>query len=311
MAAIATLDTLSDSYFDIIKRKIKFLLNVRFLVFKVLPMIQKSASSKILTLVKSAAAALLLPVMFIYIMIAKPDYKIMNGLAHIVLPVANVVGDVITWPVRVVGDMFDNLHELATLRSENAELRVRLDDALAQQNKCQVAMAENDSLQHLMNIVNEIPQRTVIADVIHETRALHHNTFLINRGKSDGVDTGMVVVSPSNQFAGMIIDAGENFARVRSVTDSDTNIAVNIAGYEVYGFLSGNASRSPTVGLFSDPQFKSAPGLTLVTSNISGVLPSGIFVGTTKKNSYVDVLQPRTLSRVIVLQFDTESGYKK
>jgi len=235
----------------------------------------------------------------------------MNGLAHIVLPVANVVGDVITWPVRVVGDMFDNLHELATLRSENAELRVRLDDALSQQNKCHIAMAENDSLQHLMNIVNKIPQRTVIADVVHETRALHHNTFLINRGKSDGVDAGMVVVSPSNQFAGIIIDAGENFARVRSVTDSDTNIAVNIAGYEVYGFLSGNASRSPTVGLFSDPQFRSAPGLTLVTSNISGVLPHGIFVGTTKKNSYVDVLQPRTLSRVIVLQFDTESGYKK
>ena len=243
-------------------------------------------------------------------MIAKPDYKIMNGLAHIVLPVANVVGDVITWPVRAMGNVLRDLNELSNLRTENAELRSRLDDALSNKYKCDIAVAENDSLVRQMGIIKKSPQRTVIADVIHENRVLHHNTFIINRGKTDGVDSGMVVVSPSNQFAGVIIDAGENFARVRAVTDSETNIAVHVAGYEVYGFLSGNASRSPTVGLFSDPQFKSAPGLTLVTSNISGVLPHGIFVGTTKKGAYVDVLQPGTLSRVIVLQFDRASEYK-
>ncbi|MBO4626307.1 MAG: rod shape-determining protein MreC [Alphaproteobacteria bacterium] len=273
-------------------------------------MIQTSTSSKIITLIKSALAAAVLPVLFIYIMIAKPDYKIMNGLAHIVLPVANTIGDVITWPVRIIGDMVANMHELSTLRSENAELRVRLDAALADKHKCDIAINENDVLTRQIGITRQIPQRTVIADVIHENRALHHNTFMINRGRDDGVETGMVVVSTSNQFAGIIIDAGETFARVRAVTDSDTNIAVHVAGYEVYGFLSGNASSSPSVGLFSDPQFKPVPDMTLTTSGISGVLPSGIFVGKTKKNATVDVLQPGQLSRVIVLQFDTKSQYK-
>lgn len=273
-------------------------------------MIEKSTSSKILTLVRSALAAAVLPVLFIYIMIAKPDYRIMNGLAHIVLPVANVVGDVITWPVRAVVDIFGNMHELSILRSENAELRVRLDEALSQKHKCDVAIAENNTLSRQIGITKQIPQRTVIADVIHENRAMHHNTFMINRGKSDGVDRGMVVVSTANQFAGIVIDAAENFARVRAITDSDTNIAVNVAGYEVYGFLSGNASKSATVGLFSDPQFKGAKGLTLITSNISGVLPSGIFVGTMKNDSDVEVLQPGRLSRVIVLQFDRYNEYK-
>lgn len=293
-----------------IKQKIKFLLNVRFLVFKLMLMIQNSTSSKIITLIKSALAAAVLPIMFIYIMIAKPDYTIMNGLAHIVLPVANVVGDIITWPVRIIGDAIDNIQELSTLRSENAELRVRLDEALSYKHKCDVAISENDTLVRQIGIARQIPQRTVIADVIHENRALHHNTFMINRGLTDGVKPGMVVVSTSNQFAGTVIDAASNFARVRAVTDSDTTIAVHVAGYEVYGFLSGNASSSPTVGLFSDPQFKPAPGLTLITSNISGVLPNGIFVGKTNKNSTVDVLQPGALSRVIVLQFDKTSEYK-
>ena len=285
-------------------------MNVRFLVIKLNLMIQTSTSSRIVTLIKSAIAAVALPIIFIYIMIAKPDYKIMNGLAHVVLPVANVVGDIITWPVRVIGDTLVNIQELSTLRSENAELRVRLDEALAYKQKCDVAINENDTLVRQIGIARQIPQRTIIADVIHENRALHHNTFMINRGHSDGVEPGMVVVSTSNQFAGIIIDAGANFARVRSVTDSDTNIAVHVAGYEVYGFLSGNASPSPTVGLFSDPQFKPVPGLTLITSNISGVLPGGIFVGKTKSDSYVDVLKPGSLSRVIILQFDKSSEYK-
>ena len=273
-------------------------------------MIEKSTSSKMLTLIKSAIAAAVLPILFIYIMIAKPDYRIMNGLAHIVLPVANVVGDIITWPVRVVGNTIADIHEMSILRSENAELRVRLDEAMSRNNACDVAIAENDSLVRQIGIARQIPHRTIIADVIHDNRTLHHNTFIINRGKADGVDSGMVVVSTSNQFAGVVIDAGENFARVRSVTDSETNIAIHIAGYEVYGFLTGNASRTPTVGLFSDPQFKPAKDLTLVTSGISGVLPSGIFVGKMKNSTDVDVLQPGRLSRVIVLKFDTPLEYR-
>lgn len=273
-------------------------------------MIQTSASSKILTLIKSAAAAAVLPVLFIYIMIAKPDYKIMNGLAHVVLPVANVVGDVITWPIRIVGDMFQDLHELSSLRAENAELRVRLDEALANKNSCQVSIAENKKLEQEIGLTQKIQYPTVIADVIHDNRALHHNTFLINRGTKDGVFSGMVVVSPSNQFAGIVTDTAYGSARVRAVTDSDTNIAVRIAGYEVYGFLSGNGSRVPTIGFFSDPNFRAAADLQLITSNISGVLPAGIYVGSMKNHTDVNVLQPGTLSRVIVLKFDGNSVYK-
>lgn len=273
-------------------------------------MIQTSASSKILTLIKSAAAAAVLPVLFIYIMIAKPDYKIMNGLAHVVLPVANVIGDVITWPIRVIGDMFQDLHELSSLRAENAELRVRLDEALANKNACEVSIAENKKMLAEIGVARNSPYPTVIADVIHNHRALHHNTFMINRGIKDGIMPGMVVVSPSNQFAGVITDSAYGTARVRAVTDSDTNIAVRIAGYEVYGFLSGNGSATPTIGFFSDPNFRAAADLELVTSNISGVLPAGIYVGRMKNHTDVAVLQPSSLSRVIVLKFDGNSVYK-
>lgn len=271
---------------------------------------QNKLSSRIYTLVKSAITAAVLPVLVIYIMIAKPDYTIMRAAGHVVVPVFSAFGDVITWPVRVVGNIFDNIHELSNLRDENEELRAKLDAALANKNMCDIAIAENQKLARELDLVNSQPYDTVLADVQYDNRAFGHRTFLINRGSARGIEPGMVVVSTDNILVGIVIDAGVNFARVRSLTDADTNIAVRVVGSEVYGFLRGNGTSKPTMGFFSDPQFQPNKGIKLVTSNISGVLPSGIMIGNMINDKDVNVLTPQKLSRVMVLKFDAVDKYK-
>ncbi|MBP3397490.1 MAG: rod shape-determining protein MreC [Alphaproteobacteria bacterium] len=266
---------------------------------------QAKISSKIYPLVRAVATAAVLPVLFIYIMIAKPDYKLMNALAHVVVPVANFVGDVVTWPFRVVGSAIDGVMSVSTLRAENEELRARLDAALINKNACDIAILEHDKLMHELNVVNAQPRDTVMADIIHDNRALGHNTFIINRGMKHGIESGMVAVTTDMVLAGIVIDSGENFSRVRALTDADTNIAVRVVGSEVYGFMTGNGSKYPTIGFFSDPEFQPTKDLKLVTSNISGVLPAGLIVGKMIDNSDVDVIQPSKLGRVMILKFDT------
>ena len=271
---------------------------------------QTKTSSKIYSGIKSALATAALPVIIIYILIAKPDYKLMNGMAHIVLPVANWAGDVITWPIRAVGNMFENLHTLSTLRTENEELRVRLDAALADKNTCDTVMLENQKLNQELDIITHQPRGAILANIIHNNDGFNHHNFFIDRGVSDGMMNGMVVVSFTGNLVGIISDVAPGFSRVRTLTDSDTNIAVRIAGTEVYGFLQGNGSQHPTIGFFSDPQFQATPGIKLITSNISGVLPTGINVGTMKNESAVNITNPKTLSSVMVLQFDKRDEYK-
>ena len=271
---------------------------------------QTKLSSKLRTIIKSAAAAAVLPVLFIYIMIAKPDYALMNSLAHVVLPVANWVGDVITWPVRAVGNGIENLRELANLRTENEELRAQLDAALRNKNACDVAIAENQKLSRELDIVQSQPRGAIVADVTYDNTAIHHSTFFINKGVKHGLENGMVAVSTDGYLVGVITDVAPNFSRVRALNDANTNIAVRVAGTDVYGFLQGNGSATPTVGLFSDPDFQPSDGVKLITSSISGVLPSGITVGEITENTYVHVTKPDSLSRVILLDFDEENKYK-
>lgn len=298
-------------YFGINKTKIKFLLNIRLFRIKVAPMKQTKLSSKLYPIIRAAAASAVLPVLFIYVMIAKPDYAIMNALSHVVVPVANFVGDVVTWPIRAVGSAINNVTEISSLRAENQELRTRLDEALANKHACDIAIAENKKLTRELNIISEQPRDTIIADVIHDNSVLGHNTYIINRGLRDGIGVGMVVTSTDMVLAGIIIDAAENFARVRALTDSDSNIAVRVAGSEVYGFMTGNGSARPVIGFFSDPEFQPTSGLKLVTSNISGVLPAGLIVGELQDKTDVDVLNPLKLSRVMVLKFDTQKNEYK
>ena len=277
-------------------------------MFKLVPMGQTKLSSKLWTIIKSAAAAAVLPILFIYIMIAKPDYALMNGLAHVVLPVANWVGDVITWPIRAIGNAAENIRELSDLRDENARLRIALDAARRDKNACDIAMVENQKLSRELDIVQNMPNAAIVADVMYDNTAFHHSTFFINKGKQHGLADGMAVVAPDGMLVGIIIDAAHGFSRVRALTDSDINIPVRIAGSEVYGFIQGNGTDTPTLGFFSDPEFQPSPGVKLVTSNISGVMPNGIYVGETINETDVNVRTPQTLSRVIVLQFSNDDN---
>lgn len=271
---------------------------------------QNKLSSRAYTLIKSAIAAAALPVMFIYIMIAKPDYRLMNMAGHVVVPVARWAGGVITWPVRAVTGTIQNIHELTTLRSENEELRIRLDEALKNKNECAVAVLENQKLARELDLARHQPAGAIIADVIHDNTAFHHSTFLINRGTDDGIAVGMAAISTDGNLVGIVTDAAAGFARIRALTDSGSNIAVRVVGSDVYGFLAGDGTNKPEMGFFSDPEFQPDAGLRLVTSNISGVLPAGIIVGEMQNQTDVRVTTPDRVSRVMILRFNGDGKYK-
>ena len=268
----------------------------------------KRLSSRLHTLVKAALVAGLALFMVIYLIVAGPEYRLLHSVAHGFVPVAESVGDLVTWPVRGAGKIMKRIHNIAKLEEENEELRAKLAMANMKNTECQVAIEENNKLSHELGIVRGIGFSSIVADIVHDKTALHHETFFVNRGTNDGVMPGMVVISFENRLVGIVIDAGTDFARARALHDSETNIAIRIAGSEVYGFMHGNGLMDPTIGFFSDHQFQGTVGTNVITSNISGVLPNGIYVGKIKTDSGVDVLSPSELSRVMILKFNAQGN---
>lgn len=270
----------------------------------------KKISIRIYSFAKAAVAAAALPVFLIYIMIDKPDYKIMNGLAHIVLPVANWVGDGVSWPIRAIGNMAGGIRQLSEIKTENKNLRIKLDEALKNQNICQVAISENQKLNKELDIVGDYQSGTIVADIIHDNAILHHNTFFIDKGSNAEIQPGQIVISFNGMLVGIVSDVASDFARVRALNDLKSNIPVRIAGSEVYGFLRGNGTDNPKIGFFSDPEFQPTKDLRLISSKIGGILPDGIFIGTMENESEVKILNPGEISRVMILKFGGQNKYK-
>ena len=112
-------------------------------------------------------------------------------------------------------------------------------------------------------------------------------------------------------LVGIVMDVANNFARVRALTDADTNITVRFVGTDVYAIMTGNGTNEPAIGFFSRSDFTPANGTRIVTSNISGVLPAGIPVGKVRDKNDADVTNISEITRVIVLKFDTQKNEYK
>jgi rod shape-determining protein MreC len=264
--------------------------------------------------VRAGAMCALLSAFFIYMLVGKPDYKILNALDGAVIPVAGAIADGATYPLRLAGRIADGARELAGARNENRELRAKLDEALRAQNDCHALSAENQRLSRELDIARGIPGGAAVARVVHDNSALAHSTFIINKGADHGLGPGMAVMSPDGNLAGVITSATAAQAKVRALADLKSNIPVRVAGTDVYGFLRGNGASAAVFEFYSDPEFIPTPGSRLITSGIKGSLPdnipAAIVAGVGKTASTAEIAADvRKLHDVFIVRFKEGGGY--
>lgn len=266
-------------------------------------------------MIRAATVASLLPIFFLYVLLDKPDYKIMNAVQFIVVPTARVIGDGLSWPLRATGRFADNFRAHTRALRENEELRVRLDAALANRAACDIAILENQRLERLLEISREGPLKTVVARVVLEHSVFRHAALTINRGTKDGIHQGQAVVSMDGNLVGIVTDVFDGMAKVRGLEDTRSNIPVRVAGTGVYGFLRGTGTSAPVFEFFSDQEFVPARGMRLVSSGVRGNLPNGIFVGIVDREGQLSArvrLGARIgeVHEVMILMFDGTDGYR-
>ncbi len=257
-------------------------------------------------MVQAGITACLLPIFFFYVFLDKPDYKIVNAMAGAVVPAARVLGDGITWPVRALGGLYANAKERANVRTENRELRIKLDELIAAQTGCDALHAENQRLEQTLDIVRNRPEKSVLARVIFENSVFVAGTFILDKGENHGIHPGMAVISKDGFLTGVVITTTAESAKVRKITDTESNLPVRVAGTDVLGFLRGRGNAAPVFELFSDQEFLPTPGIMLLSSGIGGNLPDKIPIGTIKTggNGQFALVTPgaKTMEEAIVIR---------
>jgi rod shape-determining protein MreC len=180
--------------------------------------------------------------------------------------------------VRPLGSATDGVRELFSLRSENAQLRERVDDLEERRRVLADLERENRELQALLDLEERLGFDTVAARTVALAPSSFEWTITIDVGSNDGVARDMPVVAGPG-LVGRVIQVTPTAARVLLAIDPNFSAAARAARTGEIGSISGRGS-DPMLLQPLEPGADIQRGDEIVTSSFAGgVFPGGIPIG--------------------------------
>jgi len=164
-----------------------------------------------------------------------------------------------------------NLYNINTkIAQENVNLRNRLE-----------RMIKNENLL-FFSVSDTISQEQYVytsAIIINNSINRQKNFFTLNKGKRQGVDIDMAVISPDG-VAGIIISSSENFSVAMSLLNLDFHLSARIMSNGYFGSISWDG-RDYRYAILNEIPLHVVinKGDTVKTTGYSAIFPQGVLVG--------------------------------
>ncbi len=130
-----------------------------------------------------------------------------------------------------------------SLEAENQQLKTQLAQYEDNTRKVDSVTRENQRLRELLNLQKDHEDyKLVDGYVIARPSDEFTSTLTINRGKNAGIEVGMCAITEHGAVVGLVVEAGPNYAVVKTVLDSSLEIAATIASSDYNGMVKGGYS---------------------------------------------------------------------
>lgn len=167
--------------------------------------------------------------------------------------------------------------------SRTRALEKKVAELEGQVRRLKAVEAENARLKELLNYKSTRFEHSLVAAVIGRDPDNWFGTITINCGRAEGVSPGAVAVTPAG-LVGRVLTVSQHTAEVLLITDPRSAVGAVIYETQTPGIVRGNLGEFG--GLKMRYVVKDEPvreGFVVLTSNLSGIFPPGIPVGTVTK----------------------------
>ena len=199
---------------------------------------------------------------------------------YIFVPMQQGINNTGSW----IFDKTNDFKSMKEVMKENEELQKEVDDLRGQLNTIKLEQSELENYRELYQLDQKYPSfEKVAASVVAKDGSNWFSTFTINRGTNHGIEVGMNVLAGSG-LVGIIIDAGPNYSKVRSIIDDTSNVSAMITNTRDNFIVSGNLktmneSMVITFTELKDSDNQVKAGNQVVTSYVSDLYHQGILIG--------------------------------
>ena len=238
-------------------------------------------------------------------------------------PVKQVSGFIIT-PVQKgingfgswLSGLTDNFEDAETLRTENKELKEKVDTLTAENSQLIQDREELLRLRELYDLDEQYDDyEKVGARIIAKESGNWFQLFTIDKGYNDGIQKDMNVISGGG-LVGIVTEVGPNWATVRSIIDDNSNVSAMVSTTSDQCIIAGDLrlidEGSLNLVKMTDADNKVHVGDKVVTSYISEKFLPGILIGyiselnndannLTKSGYITPVVDFRHLQEVLVI----------
>ena len=211
--------------------------------------------------------------------------ELKRGLQFALRPIESAVAGV----ASDVSSVASSIGEINQLRIDNATLRDENDRLTNENARLQQLKTENDQLTALLQLQSGFDHKTVAVRVIGREVLPTSRVVTLDKGTSDGLAMGDVVIVQGGAVAGRITDIGSDFAKVTLISDPTSTVIGQLAKSGATGEVGGesggvltmkNVDSSVTIALGDEVY---TAGLELA-GGIRSPYPKGLVLG-----SVVDV----------------------
>ena len=189
--------------------------------------------------------------------------------------------------------VFGRVNELMTEGWSYVGLRPRNEELLRENARLRTAYtllarqmqdAEAHGLLPRLHATDSLPidpSAVIIARVVNRVPHTSEVYYTINKGRRDGIETDMGVMSASG-VVGAVMAVSDHYALVIPVLNPKIRLACTLLGQEVSGTLTAPSSPNANEAILSNVPPHALPqiGDTITTSGYSYLFPEGMMVGT-------------------------------
>lgn len=211
--------------------------------------------------------------------IAGSRFAIFDPLENAVLSVAAPVESALRDATRPVADFVNNLTDINRLSGENQSLQEQNERLTAEAARLKEVERELQQLRQLLDLRGDRPEDSFLAANVfaHEPNNLQ-DLIAIDRGRADGLQKDMVVLTQQGSLVGSVSRVLDDVAWVTLITDPTSAVSARIQESRVQGVVVGAADGTLTME-FVEETADVKEGDLVLTSGIGGRYPPGELIG--------------------------------